>query len=139
MATQSDNRRRWCSGNINAFQAFALGSIPGRRMKFLLWLFSFGTCYRPFISCYFCVLISFCLCNKYHDCCACVVSNHPTIRFFFLSVCPHLLFDFCFNLLTQPFLFRDSHSQCLSIIEFDLFFSGSYDCTVHIFYNNITF
>ena len=25
-------KRRWCSGNINAFQAFALGSIPGRRM-----------------------------------------------------------------------------------------------------------
>ena len=24
-------QRRWCSGNINAFQAFALGSIPGRR------------------------------------------------------------------------------------------------------------
>ena len=26
-----DCLRRWCSGNINAFQAFALGSIPGRR------------------------------------------------------------------------------------------------------------
>ena len=25
-------KRRWCSGNINAFQAFALGSIPGRRI-----------------------------------------------------------------------------------------------------------
>ena len=28
-------KRRWCSGNINAFQAFALGSIPGRRIIFL--------------------------------------------------------------------------------------------------------
>jgi membrane glycosyltransferase len=27
--------RRWCSGNINAFQAFALGSIPGRRRDIL--------------------------------------------------------------------------------------------------------
>ena len=28
--------RRWCSGNINAFQAFALGSIPGRRSDTVL-------------------------------------------------------------------------------------------------------
>ena len=31
-------QRRWCSGNINAFQAFALGSIPGRRMNDLFLL-----------------------------------------------------------------------------------------------------
>jgi hypothetical protein len=27
-------QRWWCSGNINAFQAFALGSIPGQRKSF---------------------------------------------------------------------------------------------------------
>ena len=32
LTRQHQHQRRWCSGNINAFQAFALGSIPGRRM-----------------------------------------------------------------------------------------------------------
>ena len=35
-------QRRWCSGNINAFQAFALGSIPGRRIIF--WVLPFAFC-----------------------------------------------------------------------------------------------
>ena len=30
---------QWCSGNINAFQAFALGSIPGWCMKVTFWFF----------------------------------------------------------------------------------------------------
>jgi hypothetical protein len=35
-------QRRWCSGNINAFQAFALGSIPGRRNSFGHYVFHFS-------------------------------------------------------------------------------------------------
>ena len=30
MLASKCDKLRWCSGNINAFQAFALGSIPGR-------------------------------------------------------------------------------------------------------------
>ena len=38
-------KRHWCSGNINAFQAFALGSIPEWRNLLLSW-FPFHSRYR---------------------------------------------------------------------------------------------
>ena len=31
------NKHQWCSGNINAFQAFALGSIPGWCITFAIF------------------------------------------------------------------------------------------------------